>query len=100
VLISDAEIRDGLSDPLRAILNAVREILDQIPPEMSADFYDRGIALSGGGSLLRHLDRRIRQDTHLPVQIVEDPLSAVVLGAGPFCPTTRPTSPAIFCQMS
>jgi rod shape-determining protein MreB len=82
LLVSDTEVREALGDPLKAILKAVRETLDQIPPELSSDIYDRGIALSGGGSLLRHLDRRIRQETHLPVQMVEDPLSAVVLGAG------------------
>ena len=64
------------------ILKTVRETLDQVPPEMSADIYDRGIALCGGGSLLRNLDECLRQETHLPVQIVENPLAAVVLGAG------------------
>jgi rod shape-determining protein MreB and related proteins len=80
--INDAEIRDALADPIRIILRAIRETLDQIPPELSADIYDRGIALCGGGALLRNLDRRIRQETKLPVQLVEDPLSSVVLGAG------------------
>ena len=82
LVITDSEIRDALADPLRIILRAIRETLDQIPPELSADIYDRGIALCGGGALLRNLDRRIRQETKLPVQIVEDPLSSVVLGAG------------------
>jgi rod shape-determining protein MreB and related proteins len=82
LVISDAEVREALADPLRMILRAIRETLDQIPPELSADIYDRGIALCGGGALLRNLDRRIRQETKLPVQIVEDPLSSVVLGAG------------------
>jgi rod shape-determining protein MreB len=82
IVVSDAEIRDALSEPLRMILKTVRETLDQIPPEMSADIYDRGIALCGGGSLLRHLDECLRQETNLPVQIIENPLAAVVLGAG------------------
>jgi rod shape-determining protein MreB len=82
ITISDAEIRDALAEPLKLIMRAISETLDQIPPELSADIYDRGIALSGGGALLRHLDRRIRQETHLPVQLVEHPLSSVVLGAG------------------
>ncbi len=82
LVVNDAEIREALADPLRIILRAVRETLDQIPPELSADIYDRGIALCGGGGLLRNLDRRIRQETKLPVQLVEDPLSSVVLGAG------------------
>jgi rod shape-determining protein MreB len=63
-------------------LRTVCETLDQIPPELSADIYDRGIALCGGGALLRHMDRRIRRETELPVQLVENPLSSVVLGAG------------------
>jgi rod shape-determining protein MreB len=82
VTVSDSEIREALAEPLKLILRAVCETLDQIPPELSADIYDRGIALCGGGSLLRNMDRRIRQETHLPVQVVEDPLSAVVVGAG------------------
>jgi rod shape-determining protein MreB and related proteins len=82
VVVSDAEIREALAEPIRVILKAVRDTLDQIPPELSSDIYDRGIALCGGGSLLRHLDRRIRQETQLPVQLVEDPFSSVVMGAG------------------
>jgi rod shape-determining protein MreB len=80
--VSDAEIREALADPLKVIVRAIRESLDQIPPELSADIYDRGIALCGGGSLLRYMDRRIRQETSLPVQLVEDPQSSVVLGVG------------------
>ena len=82
ITVSDEEIRHALADPVNAILQAVRDVLEQIPPELSADIYDRGIMLSGGGSLLRNLDRYIRQQTQLPVQMVEDPLAAVVLGAG------------------
>ncbi len=80
--LTDAEVREALTEPIKVILRAVRETLDQIPPELSADIYDRGIALCGGGALLRNLDRRIRQETQLPVQVVEDPLASVVLGAG------------------
>jgi rod shape-determining protein MreB len=80
--LADSEVREALAEPIKVILRAVRETLDQIPPELSADIYDRGISLCGGGSLLRNLDRRIRQETQLPVQVVEDPLSSVVLGAG------------------
>jgi rod shape-determining protein MreB and related proteins len=82
IVISDAEIREALAEPLRTILRAVRETLDQIPPELSADIFDRGVALCGGGSLLRNLDRCIRDETQLPVQMVADPLSCVVVGAG------------------
>jgi len=82
VTITDAEVREALSEPLKVILRALRETLDQIPPELSADVYDRGIAICGGGALLRNLDRRIRQETQLPVQIVENPLESVVIGVG------------------
>jgi rod shape-determining protein MreB len=82
VTVNDTEIREAISEPLKTIINAVHETLDQIPPELSADIFDRGVALCGGSVLLRNLDRRLRQETSLPVQIVEQPLSAVVVGAG------------------
>jgi rod shape-determining protein MreB len=82
ITLSDAEVREALAEPLKIILRAVREGLDQVPPELSADIYDRGISMCGGGSMLRSLDRRIHQETHLPVQLIEDPMSAVVVGAG------------------
>jgi rod shape-determining protein MreB len=82
VSVTDQEIREALAEPLKTILKAIREVLDEIPPELSADIFDRGIALCGGGALLRNLDRRIHEETHLPVQIVQDPLTAVVIGAG------------------
>ena len=61
---------------------AVSDALDQIPPELSSDIFDRGVALCGGSVLLRNMDRRLRQETSLPVKIVDQPLSAVVVGAG------------------
>ena len=82
VMVTDAEIREALAEPLKTILRVIRETLDQIPPELSSDIYDRGVALCGGGSLLRNLDKRIRDETQLPVQMVDDPLSCVVIGAG------------------
>src|SRR5262249_51149657 len=82
VTMTDAEIRVAMAEPLRAIVQAVHDALERIPPELSADIYDRGIILSGGGSLLRNLDKRLREETGLPVQLAEDPLSSVVLGAG------------------
>jgi rod shape-determining protein MreB len=60
----------------------VRNALEQTPPELAADLCDRGIVLSGGGALLRNLDSRIQGETGVPVQVAEDPLSSVVLGAG------------------
>ena len=82
VVINDSEIREALSEPVRQIVQAVRDGLERIPPELSADVCDRGIVLSGGGALLAKLDERLRNETGLPVQVAEDPLSAVVLGAG------------------
>jgi rod shape-determining protein MreB len=60
----------------------VKDALERIPPELSADVCDRGIVLSGGGALLQKLDDRLRRETGLPVQVAGDPLSSVVLGAG------------------
>jgi len=82
VTVCDAEIREAISEPLKTIITAIRETLDQIPPELSADIFDRGVALCGGSVLLRNLDRRLRQETQLRVKIVDQPLSAVVVGAG------------------
>jgi rod shape-determining protein MreB len=82
VTMTDEEIRKALSEPVRAIVQAVHDALETIPPELSADIYDRGIILTGGGSQLKHLDRRLHDETGLPVQMAADPLSSVVLGAG------------------
>jgi len=80
--LTDTEVREALSHTISVILQALRDTLEKIPPELSADISERGIVLSGGGSLLRNLDRYIRQQTELPVQMAEHPLSSVVLGAG------------------
>ena len=82
VMLDDSEVRTALEDPIRQIVQAVHNALEQTPPELAADICDRGIVLSGGGALLRNLDERIRQETGVPVQVAEDPLSSVVLGAG------------------
>ncbi len=82
VVMDDAEVRRALSEPVRAIVQAVHDALERIPPELSADIYDRGIIMTGGGSQLKNIDRRLREETGLPVQVAEDPLSSVVLGAG------------------
>jgi len=82
VTMDDEEIRKALSEPVRAIVQSVHDALERIPPELSADIFDRGIILTGGGSLLKNLDKRMREETGLPVQVAEDPLSSVVLGAG------------------
>lgn len=82
IVMDDEEVRRALADPIRAIVQAVHDALERIPPELSADILDRGVILTGGGSLLKNLDRRLREETGLPVQQSEDPLSSVVLGAG------------------
>jgi rod shape-determining protein MreB and related proteins len=82
VMLNDSQIREALAEPVRQIVQAVRDGLERIPPELSADVCDRGIVLSGGGALLQNLDERLRRETGLPVQVAEDPLSSVVLGAG------------------
>ena len=82
LLISDEEIREALAEPVTTIVEAVRMALERTPPELSADIMDKGIVLSGGGSMLRGLDQRLRNETGLPVVLAEDPLSSVVLGTG------------------
>jgi rod shape-determining protein MreB and related proteins len=82
VILNDSQIREALAEPIKQIVQAVRDGLERIPPELSADVCDRGIVLSGGGALLQNLDERLRRETGLPVQVAEDPLSSVVLGAG------------------
>jgi len=82
LVITDDEIRDALSECVGTIVNAVRVALERTPPELSADIVDKGIVITGGGSMLRNLDKRIREETSLPVTLAEDPLSSVVLGTG------------------
>jgi rod shape-determining protein MreB len=80
--VTDSEIREALAEPISLIVDAVRVALERTPPELSADIVDRGIVLTGGGSLLKNLDKLLREETGLPVSVAEDPLSSVVLGTG------------------
>jgi len=80
--VVDAEIREALSECVDTMVNAIRVALERTPPELSADISDHGIVLTGGGALLRNLDKRIREETGLPVSIADDPLTSVVLGTG------------------
>jgi len=82
ISVTSVEIREALFDPVQAIVDASKSTLEHTPPELAADLIDRGIVMAGGGSLLRGLDKRIAEETGLPVHIAEDPLTAVVLGAG------------------
>lgn len=80
--IDSDEIRDSLSEPIHAIIGALRMALERMPPELAADVMDRGIVLAGGGALLENLDVLIRNETGVPVMIAEDPLSCVAIGCG------------------
>ena len=82
ITITDEEIREALAETVSTIIDAVRVALEQTPPELSADIVDKGIVLTGGGALLKNLDRRLREETGLPVSTADDPLSSVVLGTG------------------
>ena len=80
--LTDAEVREALAETVGIILDAVRVALERTPPELSADIMDKGIVLTGGGSMLKNLDRRLREETGLPIALTEDPLSSVALGTG------------------
>ena len=80
VTVDDSEIRGALSECVSTIVSTIRVALERTPPELSADILDRGIVLAGGGALLKNLDKRIREETGLPVCIADDPLCCVVLG--------------------
>jgi rod shape-determining protein MreB len=82
VIVSDEEIREALDECINIIINSIRVVLERTPPELSADIADRGIVLAGGGALIKNLDKRIREETGLPVMLAENPLSCVVLGTG------------------
>lgn len=80
--ISDDEVREALAETVNVIVDTVRTALERTPPELSADIIDRGIILAGGGSLLRGLDQRLREETGIPVSHCDEPVSAVVRGTG------------------
>jgi rod shape-determining protein MreB len=80
--ISSVEIREALNEPLQQIVEALHQSLEKTPPELASDIVDRGIVMTGGGSLLRGIDILLREATNLPITVAEDPLSCVVLGTG------------------
>jgi rod shape-determining protein MreB len=82
VIVNSDEIREALTEPINAIVEAVLTALEKTPPELAADIVDKGIVLTGGGALLRNLDVLLREETGLPVMVCDDPISAVVLGSG------------------
>jgi rod shape-determining protein MreB len=82
ITVTDEEIREALADSIVSIIDAIRVALEKTPPELSADIIERGMVLTGGGALLKNLDKRIAIETGLPVSVADDPLSSVVLGTG------------------
>ena len=95
VSISPEEVREAIADPLTQILEAVRVTLERTPPELSADIIDSGITLTGGGAMLRGLDRLLAEETGMPVQVAENPLDCVALGAGRILEDLNAYLPAI-----
>ncbi|MDR0915076.1 MAG: rod shape-determining protein, partial [Oscillospiraceae bacterium] len=91
VLLTAAEVRDALADPLSVMIEAILDTLEETPPELSADIIDNGIMLTGGGALLRGLDMLVMQQTSMPVHIAERPLDCVVDGAGKRLELIMPT---------
>lgn len=82
VVISSELIREALHRSIQTIIENIKATIESTPPELVADIYERGIMLSGGGALLRGIDRAIQLETHIPIHLTDDPLTAVVRGAG------------------
>ena len=82
ITVSDEDIRRAMERSVRQIVNEIKVAVEETPPELLADIMHRGIFLSGGGALLRELDTLITKETKIPARVVEDPLTAVVRGAG------------------
>jgi len=82
IVISGAEVRHAIGEPLSVIVDTVKNTLDKCPPELAGDVMDRGIVLAGGGALLRGMDDRLREETGMPIHLADNPLESVVLGAG------------------
>jgi len=82
ITITSEEVREAMQEPIQAIVDGSKATLENTPPELASDLIDRGIVMAGGGSLLRGLDKRIAEETGLPVHVADDPLTAVVMGTG------------------
>ena len=82
VVVNDSEIREALEEPIHSIVNALRMALEDTPPELAGDIIDKGVVLTGGGSMLPGLATRFQEETNLPIISVEDPLTSVVYGVG------------------
>lgn len=84
IVITSQEIREALSEPLKLVVESVKETLENTPPELSADILERGITLTGGGALLRGIDTLISEETNMPVIIAQNPLECVAIGTGEY----------------
>jgi len=84
IIISTAEVREAIEEPVSAIVDAVKVTLDRTPPELAADIMEQGIVLTGGGALLHGLDARLQQETGMPIVVARDPLNCVAIGSGQF----------------
>jgi rod shape-determining protein MreB len=82
LVITDSEVREALSETVAAIVDTVKLVLEKTPPELAADFVDKGLILTGGGSLLLNLDKRLREETGIPVSYADKPVEAVAIGTG------------------
>ena len=82
ITINSSEVRSAITEQIDTIVDTVKSVLEQTPPELAADIVDKGIVLTGGVALLKNLDKLLRDETNLPIIIADDPLSSVVLGAG------------------
>ncbi|MEW6045870.1 MAG: rod shape-determining protein [Bacillota bacterium] len=81
-VLTAEEVKSALMEPAQAIVGAVRQVLERTPPELAADIYERGVVMTGGGALLRGLDRLLSSETGLPVHVAEDPITCVARGTG------------------
>ncbi len=82
ITVSSTEITEAIAEPLQAIIGMVREVLEQTPPELVSDIIDRGMVMTGGGALLRNMDRLLTQETGVPCYVAENPIACTALGAG------------------
>ncbi len=82
IMLTSAEVRGALEEPINQIVAAVKDTLDRTPPELAGDIMDRGIILAGGGSLLQGMDQRLRDECQMPAQVTESPLTCVAVGSG------------------
>lgn len=82
IKITSAEVTEALAEPLSSVVGVVKSVLEQTPPELASDIIDRGMVLTGGGALLRNIDRMLTQETGVPCYVAENPMACVALGAG------------------